>query len=316
MKILITGGSGFIGTHLIRLLSKDVHELKIFDKHMSNTYPEFTTIGDVRNKEHLNEALKHMDLVIHLAAEHKDNVVPKSLYYDVNVGGTKNLVEACESNGVHRIIFTSTVAVYGLHLDESLESSPLKPFNDYGKSKRQAESILSAWSEQSENRALTIIRPTVVFGEENRGNVYTLMKQVVENRFMMIGNGQNKKSIAYVGNLVRFVASTLENSGSSIVNYADKPDLTTTDLVTAINQTLGRKYRGLSIPYWMGVSAGYLFDLAAKLMQREFPISSIRIKKFCSNSTINADRLNNLYNDKLTPLPEAIERTIRHEFLI
>ena len=78
-----------------------------------------------------------------------------------------------------------------------------------------------------QNRSLVIIRPTAVFGEENRGNVYNLLKQINSKNFIMIGNGKNKKSIAYVRNVADFIIfSTKLNSGIHIYNYIDKPDLT------------------------------------------------------------------------------------------
>jgi len=313
MKILITGGSGFIGTHLIDALSSD-HELINFDKNISKEYPQKTIIGDVRDAASLKEVVKGVDTVIHLAAEHKDNVSPISLYYDVNVGGTKNLVDACENGQVKRIIFTSTVAVYGLQLNNSHEDSNLAPFNDYGKSKLQAEKVLGEWYEKKEGRSLSIVRPTVVFGERNRGNVYNLIKQVAENRFVMVGSGNNKKSIAYVSNLVSYMTVALEDKGLSITNYADKPDLSMRQLILAVNEALGKSERKLSIPYWFGLSVGYALDLISILLKKKFTISSIRIRKFCSNSTINTDRLEGYGMENLIPLSTAIEKTTKYEF--
>ena len=316
MKILITGGSGFIGTHLVKkLMDNGEYAPIIFDKTLSTTFPDITVVGDVRDKNQLEQALNSVDLVIHLAAEHKDNVTPKTLYHDVNVGGTQNLIEACEKNNVNRIIFTSSVAVYGLDVNESHEESPLNPFNEYGQSKLHAEQIFLEWYKSQPYRSLTVIRPTVVFGEENRGNVHNLMRQVAENKFIMVGKGQNKKSMAYVGNLVNFIVSILEKNGLTVVNYADKPDLSTAELISLIDKILNRESNRFSIPYWLGICAGYFFDLCAKMLGKEFSISSVRIRKFCSNSTINTTVMSKLQNDDLIPLPEAIERTVRYEFI-
>ena len=81
-------------------------------------------------------------LVVLLAAEHRDDVSPVSLYYDINVGGLRNVLEAMETNGVKRIVFTSSVAVYGLNKKSPDEDHPADPFNHYGKSKWQAEQVL------------------------------------------------------------------------------------------------------------------------------------------------------------------------------
>ncbi|SQG06176.1 UDP-galactose-4-epimerase [Elizabethkingia meningoseptica] len=123
MKIAIIGGSGFVGTCLIDLLNQATnYELINIDKNPSEKYSEITRIGNVMDKDKLTSQLKNTDIVILLAAEHRDDVTPVSLYYDVNVEGMKNTLEAMGANGVKRIIFTSSVAVYGLDKDNPNES--------------------------------------------------------------------------------------------------------------------------------------------------------------------------------------------------
>jgi nucleoside-diphosphate-sugar epimerase len=92
MKILVIGGSGFIGTRLVDELLKTGHDLAIFDKNPSSAFNHSVTIGDVRELNALDKALHGIDVVYNLAAEHRDDVTPTSLYYDVNVRGAKNIV--------------------------------------------------------------------------------------------------------------------------------------------------------------------------------------------------------------------------------
>ncbi|MDF1550476.1 MAG: NAD-dependent epimerase/dehydratase family protein [Bacteroidales bacterium] len=94
----LIGASGFVGTRLTDLI-KDEFQLKIFDKQQSHFFPQLTVLGDVRNQSELDKELKNQDAVVLLAAEHRDDVSPTSLYYDVNVQGTKNVLEAMELNG-------------------------------------------------------------------------------------------------------------------------------------------------------------------------------------------------------------------------
>ena len=146
MKIAIIGGSGFVGSRLIGLLQTVPNiELLNIDKQQSELYPHLTQIADVQDVQKLTELLAGTDLVVLLAAEHKDNVTPASLYYTVNVEGTRNTLQAMESNGVARLVFTSSVAVYGLNKDNPSELHPADPFNDYGRSKWQAECMLQEW---------------------------------------------------------------------------------------------------------------------------------------------------------------------------
>ena len=115
MNILVTGGSGFIGTNLVTDLLKEGHNVTIYDKQKSETYPDLCIVADIRDKEKLTRSMHGVDAVYHLAAEHRDDVQPTSLYYEVNVGGAENMVYALKKNNVNRLIFTSTVAVYGLN---------------------------------------------------------------------------------------------------------------------------------------------------------------------------------------------------------
>jgi nucleoside-diphosphate-sugar epimerase len=317
MNILVTGGSGFIGSRLVGELLSRGHDVRILDKVCSILYPELCQVGDVRDPAALDVATSKVDIVYHLAAEHRDDVRPISLYYDVNVNGTEKLVSACTANGVSRLVFTSSVAVYGLNAGEPSESSPPNPFNDYGRSKLQAEGVLQRWAGEKGGRVLTIVRPTVIFGEGNRGNVYNLVKQITAGRFLMVGKGTNRKSMGYVGNLAPFLAFIGESecSGTRVYNYADKPDLSMNELVGLV-----RAYKGkpadlsLRIPQWIGLAGGGCLDLLGALTGREFPISSVRVRKFCANTTISIEKLEGTGFVPPVTLSKGVEIFLAHEF--
>ncbi|MFZ5994931.1 MAG: NAD-dependent epimerase/dehydratase family protein [Thermodesulfobacteriota bacterium] len=317
MNILVTGGSGFIGTHLVSDLLKEGHRVSIYDRQKSEAYPDRCIIGDIRDKEKLADSVRGVDAVYHLAAEHRDDVRPVSLYYEVNVGGAENVVYALEKHGVDRLIFTSTVALYGLNPGEPDENSPLKPFNDYGWSKYKAEVVFNRWVEGGDARRLAIVRPAVIFGERNRGNVYNLLSQVASGRFIMVGNGKNKKSMGYVLNLSRFLTILTQiNPGIHTYNYADKPDLTTEELVATALKALGRGHRmKFRIPYAIGLLGGYAFDILAKITGKRYPISSIRIKKFCAETLVRAERLKEAGFVAPYSLSEGLSWMIKSEFL-
>jgi nucleoside-diphosphate-sugar epimerase len=317
MGVIVVGGSGFIGTRLGSLLARERVDFKIVDKVISGSFPKFTKLADVRSVEVLETAISENSILVNLAAEHRDDVTPLSLYDDVNVQGARNLCLIARKKNVKTIIFTSSVAIYGFAPLGTDESGEVAPFNDYGRTKYEAELVYKAWqAEDPLIRALVIIRPTVVFGEQNRGNVYNLLRQIASGKFVMIGDGLNRKSMAYVGNVVAFIQHALTfKPGVHTFNYIDKPDFTMNQLVSWVNKLLGKSIEiNFRLPYLVGLFIGKGFDIASTIIGKKFPISAIRVKKFCSNSVYESA----IHATGFTPpfsILEAVERTIKYEFL-
>lgn len=318
MKIALIGGSGFVGTRLIDLLKDEKeYDLKNIDLLPSHFFNDITTIGDVRNQDKMNRDLKGMDIVILLAAQHRDDVSPVSLYYDTNVHGMEVTLKAMEHNNIKRIIFFSSVAVYGLNKTNPDESHPADPFNHYGKSKWQAEQVLQNWYESHQDWNIDIVRPTVIFGERNRGNVYNLLKQISSGKFLMVGKGENKKSMAYVGNVVAFVKFLIENvkEGYNVFNYIDKPDNNMNKLVYHVGQVLNKNIPATHFPLWLGMMGGYCFDLLAKVTGKKLAISSVRVKKFCATTEFDATKAHSSGFKAPYTLDEGLARTLEFEFV-
>lgn len=317
MKIKIVGGSGFIGSRICWRLANKGIAFEILDKEMSASYPKEVALTDIRDIAALEKNIVDGSVLINLAAEHRDDVFPLSLYDDVNVQGTKNICLVANKKNIQTIIFTSSVAVYGFAPLGTNESGKIAPFNDYGRTKWEAEQVYKAWqAEDPENRTLVIVRPTVVFGERNRGNVFNLLRQIASGRFVMVGDGLNRKSMAYVENVAAFLEYSMSfKPGVHIYNYIDKPDFSMNQLVGHVNKLLGRsseiKFR---MPYFVGLSIGKVFDLIAKLSGRKFPISSIRVKKFCANSVYESAISQTGFVPPVN-LMDAIEKTVRYEFI-
>ena len=318
MNIYIVGGSGFVGTRLVRRIKdKEGYNPFIVDKSPSKLFPELTKLGDVRSEGQIQELISENSVIINLAAEHRDDVTPKSLYYETNVQGARNICEVANKKNIQQIIFTSSVAIYGFAPVGTNESGKVAPFNDYGRTKWEAEKIYKEWQlEDPENRSLVIVRPTVIFGERNRGNVFNLLRQIASNKFLMIGDGLNRKSMAYVENVAAFLEYSLDfKQGVHIYNYIDKPDFTMNSLVAHVNKLLGRpseiKFR---LPFSLGLLIGSCFDLVAKITGKKFPISAIRVKKFCANSVYESAIESTGFIPPV-PLMDAIEKTVRFEFI-
>ena len=320
MRIAVIGGSGFIGTRLIELLRHEDsgdYTCKNIDIQPSHFYNEITTLGDVTVQEQIDRELKDVDVVVLLAAKHHDNIVPTSLYYETNVGGMEVTLKAMERNGIKRLIFFSSVAVYGLNKPNPDENFPPDPFNHYGRSKWEAEQVALRWWEKHPDWNIDIIRPTVTFGERNRGNVYNLLHQIQGGKFMMVGKGDNHKSMAYVGNVVAFVKWMIENvtEGYNVYNYVDKPDMDMNSLVEHVGTVLGKKIPTLHLPYWLGMIGGSCFDCIAALTGKKLPISSVRVRKFCASTVFDSSKAHSTGFNAPFTLAEGLARTLEFEFL-
>lgn len=289
-NVLLIGASGFVGTRLLETAIADFN-IKNLDKQQSHFYPEITQIGDVRDQQALDQALVGFDTVV---------------------------LAAMEKNGVKNIIFTSSVAVYGLNKHNPDENHPHDPFNHYGKSKWQAEEVLREWYNKAPTeRSLTIIRPTVIFGERNRGNVYNLLKQIAGGKFMMVGAGTNYKSMAYVGNIVEFIKYKLKNvaAGYEVYNYVDKPDLNMNQLVAEVEQSLNKKIPSMHLPYPLGMLGGYCFDILSKITGKKYAVSSVRVKKFCATTQFDATKVHSSGFVAPYTLSQGLDRTLQYEFV-
>lgn len=286
----IAGGSGFIGTRLCHLMAELGLKFEIVDLKLSQSFPDRSRIADIRDIEALRGSVTG-NAIINLAAVHRDDVRDRSQYYTTNVDGTRNLCILATERGIDTIVFTSTVAVYGFCPPDTDEKGATNPFNDYGRSKLEGERVLETWHAQApETRNLAILRPTVVFGEGNRGNVYNLLNQIAQGRFVMVGNGENRKSMAYVGNVAQYLLyAATHTQGFSRVNYVDKPDFTMNALVRKVRDVLeGTPGIGLRLPYSIGLGLGYAADGVARVSGRTLPISSIRVKKFCATTCFSS----------------------------
>jgi nucleoside-diphosphate-sugar epimerase len=315
MKVLVTGGSGFIGSRLVRRLLADGHDVRILDRELNSDFEQITVQGDVADPDAVSRALAEVDLVYHLAAEYRDDVRPIERYYHTNVEGTRVLCEGLSKFNIRSLVFTSSVAVYGFNMRDLGEDSPREPKNHYGVSKSRGEDLVEAWRRADPGRLAMVMRPCVVFGPGNRGNVYTLLRQILSHRFVMIGDGRNRKSMAYVENVVEALVYLSQLQQSVLVNYADKPDFNMADLLAAVRGITGTSIPRLRLPQWLGTIAGTATDGLSRMSGRQFPITRERITKFCATSTVSVDRLRALGFVPSRTLQEGLEVTIRSEFM-
>jgi GlcNAc-P-P-Und epimerase len=290
-KILVTGGSGFIGYHLHNDLAHDrIINLDLEEPDFD--YDSTFIRGDVRDAAIVKNAIKGCDAIWNMAAAHKDFGISRDEYFSINEQGMRILTEAATVENIKKFVFFSSVAVYGDSNEPRTEGSPTHPSNDYGASKLAAEKVLEAWAAEDTSREVLIIRPVVVYGERNYGNLYRLMKQIGKGQYVSIGAGTNIKSIAYVKNLVEAVLYLLDHmkSGVSIYNYADAPQLTSRLIGETIATALG-KSKPTSLPYWLVYLLALPFDLIKKITGKDLLVSSNRVQKLTMSTHFKAEKI-------------------------
>ena len=224
-RFFITGGSGFIGFHLHQSLNQN--NIVNFDLCEPNFDCDSTFVkGDICQYDDIDAALKlnSCDTIIHLAAKHGDFNISEADYFRVNEYGMRQLIKAATKHSVKKIIFFSSVAVYGNNLEPSTEQTTPKPNNAYGASKLAAEEILTEWASNDPSHCTVIIRPAYVYGERNFANMFRLLQMIDDNKYVNIGSKPVIKSIAYVKNLTSATKFIIErmSSGLNIYNYSKK----------------------------------------------------------------------------------------------
>lgn len=316
MKVCITGGSGFIGRYFYERLAHEGCELTILDlvePAYDASQARFVR-GDIRDPNALRAGFAGSDAVIHLAAAHHDFGIADQTYYDVNERGSEVICGVLDELGIRDVCFYSTVAVYGDAPEPHHEDSPKKPNTPYGGSKLAGEGVFQQWTQQGEARRCLVIRPTVTFGARNFANMYTLIRQIHQNRFVVVGTGENIKSLSYIENIVDATMYLWRREGREpfeVFNYIDKPDLTSMQITQTVYEALGRRVPRVRFPMWLVLLGALPFDLVIAATGKNLPISSARVKKMYSIQTkFEADKLRDAGFEPRVPLRDGIRRMV------
>jgi nucleoside-diphosphate-sugar epimerase len=289
MTILVTGSSGFIARYLIPALSESGHSLVGLDPRPVETLfgGDFKYVeGSILDRDKIETALQGVDVVMHLAAEHQDFGVSEDSFHEVNVHGTQLLLESAADHQVTNFVFFSSVAVYGETTAPTHEELLPSPVTPYGASKLGAEQLVERWVGESEDRSALVIRPTVVFGPHNYANMYRLISQIANRRYLNVGKGNNIKSIGYVENLVMATVFLMKHMrpGLAVYNYADEPHLTSRQIASAIAEALGIRLPRVSIPYAPALALALPMDSVAAVTGWNVPVTAKRIRKYATST--------------------------------
>lgn len=259
MKVLITGGTGFIGSRLAQRCLQRGDEVVVLAQ--SNTHAEADNIreleavgvsvvlGDVSNQQAINVAIDGCEVVFHLAAAQHEANVPDQHFWNVNVEGTRNLLDASVEARVKRFIHGSTIGVYGVEVQGELdEESEKKPDNIYGITKKAGEELVLSYKDKL---PLSIIRISETYGPGDR-RLLKLYKGIKQRKFFVIGDGSNKHQLIYIDDLIDglFLASTEESALGEIFVLAGAEILTTNEMIETIASVLNVKNFPVRAPMW------------------------------------------------------------------
>ena len=297
MKILLTGSEGFVGGYLRKELEKTGHIVYCIDRLKVRRTNYFCF--DLSNKtSSLAKSLKDgsFDLLIHLAAAKGDYNLKYDDFYRDNVTASEKTISLVKVLDIKSIIAYSTVSVYGHDNKIKSEEADLVPNNPYGTTKLESENLFIEWRNLDPiKNKLTILRPSVIYGENNFANMYNLLNQLNKKIPITVGNGNYIKSMVAVENIVDMTIFTMKNLDSiQIYNCTDKPYPKLKEVIKYISEIKDFSKPKIVIPKWFAYFIGVIFEFFSFLVRKDLEITRERIYKFTMPTDYRSEKLDKI----------------------
>jgi nucleoside-diphosphate-sugar epimerase len=287
MRIMETGGTGFTGSHLVRRLLAKGYEVVVVDNQEGLFYKALQesgatiALGSITDKALIEQMFSGCEVVYHLAAAFRQLNVPNQYYWDVNVEGTRSLVEAAQRFGVRRFIYCSTQGVHG-HIQHppGNEHSPIAPEDYYQLTKYEGEQVVREYV--TKGLDAVIIRPTAIYGPGDPGRFLILFRLVKRGSFLMFGNGRTFYHPVYIDNLVDAFELALEKEGIQGQTYiiGDEHYYALNDLVQHVAMAMGVPLRIRYLPFWPLWTAALACEAVCKPLRLSPPLFRRRVDWF------------------------------------
>jgi len=309
MNFFITGGTGFIGTHLTNLLAEHFPESKIYNldivkpgtplptvKNYKPALKEGQTLKsvfiecDVRKPIVLDVPVSVDDVIFNFAAVHRTPGHEDYEYFETNIHGAEHVTEFAEKHGIRTVVFTSSIAPYGAAEALKEETTLPTPNTPYGISKLVAEKIHQMWqARDAEYRHLTIVRPGVVFGRGENGNFTRLYWGIRKHMFAFPGRKDTIKACVYVKELVRFMLWNINERKTpfEIYNCTFEPAYTIEQIVESMKKVTRLNQFVPYIPNSLIMPAAFL----AKCVGSPMGICPARVKKLQISTNISGKKM-------------------------
>ncbi len=319
MKILVTGGTGFTGSHLTRRLIRKGHNVVVVDIQPGLFSEELKAlgaeilIGSVTDRKLVEHATKECHVVYHVAAAFRKVNLPSKVYWNVNVEGTRNVFEAALKYGVEKVIYCSTCGVHGhVKQDSGNEETPIAPEDYYQHTKYEGEKVVHEFVRNG-LKAL-ILRPAAIYGPGDPERFFMLFKMVQKGRFMMFGAGKTRYHPLYIDNLIDAFELAVQCKKASGEAYliADEKFETLHELICAGGEASGVDLTIRYYPFWPLWVAAVACEIVYKPLPMDPPLFRRRVDWFRQNRAFDITKakheLGYLPN---VDLKEGLARTAR-----
>jgi dihydroflavonol-4-reductase len=319
-KILVTGASGFVGSFLIRELLKEpnnyitalyCNNLPLYarDKHINRVN---WVQSDLTRKNNNFTILDGIQVLYHLVgySSIKETSSEISKLDLINVSITKRLAEACVNSDVKHFIYVSSIAACECSDYETIDENNGSPQTHYGFSKKRAEDIL--FKIVDGQFAVTVLRPTALFGEYHQGSIYELTKSIKYNRFVIFGSGKNLTNFYYIRDFIEILINVKDNNKAfNQVFIASDDAFQLGILIEWIVVSLKSRNIILKIPIWIGYLVGYIFDAISYFTKIPFPFSLRRLKAMTKDVVYSNRKIKNTIDvKKIYGVQKGINNTI------
>jgi nucleoside-diphosphate-sugar epimerase len=291
MNVLITGGGGFIGSHLVDSQLAQGHWVRSVDLNMAHLkhvadHPNLEIVeGDITAPALVGRLVSGIDIIYHLASAHLDVSVSDSYYQQVNVVAAENLLRAARSASVGRVVHCSSNGVMGdIQNPPADETAPCNPSNVYERTKLAGERAALQIAKET-SLSVVVVRPAWVYGPRCP-RTQKLFRTIGKGRFVMVGDGQTLRHPIYVTDAVRGLelCAEAESAPNNVFMLAGETPVTIEKLVQEIADLLGVRPPAVRLPLWLGKSAGYSLQLAFKPLGRQPPFSRRSVDFFLKNN--------------------------------
>ena len=303
---VIFGGNGFIGSAFSFFLLKNSEYGNIYlvDIEAINRKNSIWRAGALKSEPRIKEIIadirsqitlsirEPIDLIANFAATHREPGHEDYEYFQTNLLGAENICKFAEQMGCQNIIFTSSISPYGVSESVKDESTLPIPVTAYGSSKLVAEKIHQIWQAKDvNNRRLVIVRPGVVFGPGEGGNVSRLIKAVIHRYFFFMGNESTGKAGVYIKELCNamwWVLQEQKKNGETVClfNMSMNPGPSIGEYVKAVCKTQGIKRYVPTVPYKALMAVAYVIDALTRPLGIKHPFSPVRIRKLVRSNNI------------------------------